>query len=148
MPDAVRGIRLTLGPSGPPAGRPRFALARRAGPPAPPRGPAVDHNGRMSRLLSDDEVTTQLGDLPGWQRDGDAIVATVEAPDFPAAIRIVDAVADEAEQMNHHPDIDIRWRTTRWLLSTHDAGGLTQLDIELAHRISAAARAEGATLGG
>ena len=71
----------------------------------------VDHNGRMSRLLSDDEVTTQLGRPPGWQREGDAIVATVEAPDFPAAIRIVDAVADEAEQMNHHPDIDIRWRT-------------------------------------
>ena len=70
-------------------------------------------------------------------------MATVEAPDFPAAIRIVDAVADEAEQMNHHPDIDIRWRTTRWLLTTHDAGGLTQLDIELAHRISAAARAHG-----
>ena len=104
--------------------------------------------GAMSRLLSDDEVTTQLRELSGWQREGEAIVATVEAPDFPAAIRIVDAVADEAEQMNHHPDIDIRWRTTRWLLTTHDAGGLTQLDIELAHRISAAARAQGATVGG
>ena len=93
----------------------------------------------MSRLLTEDEVTTQLRELSGWQREGDAIVATVEAPDFPAAIRIVDAVADEAEQMNHHPDIDIRWRTTRWTLSTHSEGGLTQLDIELAHRISAAA---------
>ena len=102
----------------------------------------------MSRLLSDDEVTTQLAGLSGWTREGDAIVATVEAPDFPAAIRIVDAVADEAEQMNHHPDIDIRWRTTRWLLTSHDAGGLTQLDIELAHRISAAARAHGASVGG
>jgi 4a-hydroxytetrahydrobiopterin dehydratase len=100
----------------------------------------------MSRLLGDDEVTTQLEGLTGWQRDGDALVATVEAPDFPAAIRIVDAVADDAEQMNHHPDIDIRWRTTRWLLTTHDAGGITQLDIELAHRIAAAARAQGATL--
>jgi 4a-hydroxytetrahydrobiopterin dehydratase len=103
---------------------------------------------RMSRLLSDDEVDTQLAGLDGWRRAGDTIVATVEAPDFPAAIRIVDAVADEAEQMNHHPDIDIRWRTTHWLLTTHDAGGLTQLDIELAHRISAAARAQGATFGG
>ncbi len=117
MPDAARGIRRCHGIR------------------------SVDHNGGMSRLLSDDEVTTQLAGLSGWQREGDAIVATVEAPDFPAAIRIVDAVADEAEQMNHHPDIDIRWRTTRWLLTTHDAGGLTQLDIELAHRISAAARA-------
>ncbi len=104
--------------------------------------------GRMSRLLSADEVDTQLAGLDGWRREGDAIVATVEAPDFPAAIRVVDTVADEAEQMNHHPDIDIRWRTTHWLLTTHDAGGLTQLDIEMAHRISAAARAQGATLGG
>ncbi len=102
----------------------------------------------MSRLLTDDEVTTALQDLPGWTREGDAIVATIEAPDFPAAVRVVVAAADEAEQMNHHPDIDIRWRTTSWLLTTHDAGGLTQLDIELAHRISAAARAEGATPGG
>ena len=53
--------------------------------------------------------------------------------------------ADEAEQMNHHPDIDIRWRTTRWLLTTHDKGGLTQLDIELAHRISDLARNHGIT---
>ena len=89
-----------------------------------------------------------LADLPGWAREGDAIVATIQAPDFPAAVRLVVAVADEAEQMNHHPDIDIRWRTTRWLLTTHDAGGLTQLDVELAHRINAAARAEGAELGG
>ncbi|MBD3782650.1 MAG: 4a-hydroxytetrahydrobiopterin dehydratase [Micrococcales bacterium] len=102
----------------------------------------------MSRLLTDDEVTRQLADLPGWAREGDAIVTTIQAPDFPAAVRLVVAVADEAEQMNHHPDIDIRWRTTRWLLTTHDAGGLTQLDVELAHRINAAARAEGAELGG
>ena len=102
----------------------------------------------MSRLLTDDEVTTQLAGLPGWSRTGDSIVATFEAPDFPAAIRLVEAAADEAEQMNHHPDIDIRWRTTHWQLSTHDAGGLTQLDIELAHRISAAAATLGATAGG
>ncbi len=102
----------------------------------------------MSRLLTDDEVTRQLADLPGWAREGDAVVATIEAPDFPAAIRLVVAAAEDAEQMNHHPDIDIRWRTTRWLLTTHDAGGLTQLDIELAHRINDAARAEGVDLGG
>jgi 4a-hydroxytetrahydrobiopterin dehydratase len=101
----------------------------------------------MSRLLNDDEVTTQLAGLPGWSRTGDSIVATFDAPDFPAAIRLVEAAADEAEQMNHHPDIDIRWRTTHWRLSTHDAGGLTQLDIELAHRISAAAASLGASAG-
>jgi 4a-hydroxytetrahydrobiopterin dehydratase len=86
----------------------------------------------MSRLLGDDEVTTQLEGLSGWQREGDAIVATVEAPDFPAAIRIVDTVADEAEQMNHHPDIDIRWTTVTFTLSTHSEGGLTGNDLKLA----------------
>ena len=101
----------------------------------------------MSRQLTDEEVGRQLADLPLWTREGAAIVATIEAPDFPAAIRIVADAAEVAEEMNHHPDIDIRWRTTHWLLTTHDAGGLTQLDIELAHRISAAAATLGATAG-
>lgn len=101
----------------------------------------------MSRLLTDDEVDTQLTDLPGWERRGNAIVTTIEAPDFPSAIAIVDDAADAAEQMNHHPDIDIRWRRTHWLLTTHDAGGVTQLDIELAHRIAEAASAHGVTHG-
>jgi 4a-hydroxytetrahydrobiopterin dehydratase len=100
----------------------------------------------MARTLNDDEIARLLNDLPGWSRQGDTIVASIEAPDFPAAIRIVTAVADEAERMDHHPDIDIRWRTTNWLLTTHDAGGITQLDIELAHRINDAARAEGVDL--
>ncbi|MBK9475199.1 MAG: 4a-hydroxytetrahydrobiopterin dehydratase [Tetrasphaera sp.] len=96
------------------------------------------------RALTDEEVRRQLGDLPGWRRVGDAIVARFTAPSFVAAIDLVRGAADDAEQMNHHPDIDIRWRSTRWLLTTHDAGGLTQLDIELAHRISEHARRLGA----
>jgi 4a-hydroxytetrahydrobiopterin dehydratase len=99
----------------------------------------------MSRLLTDDEVETQLAGLPGWGRRGDAIVTSIQAPDFLSAVAIVVDAADTAEQMNHHPDIDIRWRTTHWLLTTHDAGGVTQLDIELAHRIASAARAHGVT---
>ncbi|PID54520.1 MAG: 4a-hydroxytetrahydrobiopterin dehydratase [Micrococcales bacterium] len=90
----------------------------------------------MTRLLSDDEVSAQLADLPGWTREGDSITATTQAVDFRTGIRIVDEVASAAEEMNHHPDIDIRWRTTTWTLSTHSEGGLTQLDIEFAHRIS------------
>ena len=93
----------------------------------------------MPRLLTDDEVERQLDDLPDWHREGASIAAPRAAPDFPTGIRLVDEAALEAEEMNHHPDIDIRWRTTRWALSTHSEGGLTQLDIELAHRISAAA---------
>lgn len=90
----------------------------------------------MSRLLDANEIDQALTGLPGWQRDGDTLRFVHEASDFPTAIRIVDRVADEAEQMNHHPDIDIRWRTLTFVLSTHSAGGITQLDIELANRIS------------
>ena len=69
--------------------------------------------------------------------DGESIVASYDAPDFPTAVRLIVAAGDEAEQMGHHPDVDLRWKVTHWRLSTHSQGGLTQLDIELAHRISA-----------
>jgi len=98
----------------------------------------------MSRLLTDKEIERQLGDLPGWRRDGESLVASYDAPDFPTALRLVALAGDDAEQMNHHPDIDVRWKVTHWRLSTHSAHGLTQLDIELAHRIAAAARDLGA----
>jgi len=102
----------------------------------------------MARLLSDEEVTRQVADLDGWRREGDTLVTAYTSPDFPAAIALVSAAADAAEQMQHHPDIDIRWTTTRWSLSTHSEGGLTQLDIELAHRIAGAARRSGAVTAG
>jgi 4a-hydroxytetrahydrobiopterin dehydratase len=89
----------------------------------------------MSRPLDDAEITEQLTSLPGWTGSTAAISRRYEFPDFPTAITAVDRVAVEAEEMNHHPDIDIRWRTVAFTLSTHSAGGVTQLDIELAHRI-------------
>ena len=98
----------------------------------------------MTRLLDDEELTRQLGDLPDWRRLGGSVHARYQAPDFPTAVQLVSAVADTAESMNHHPDIDIRWRTLRFVLSTHSAGGLTQLDMELAHQISAEAERAGA----
>jgi 4a-hydroxytetrahydrobiopterin dehydratase len=90
----------------------------------------------MSRLLTDEEIERQLRDLPGWKRDSESLVASYDAPDFLTAVQLIVGAGDEAEQMNHHPDVDLRWRVTHWRLSTHSAGGLTQLDIELAHRIS------------
>lgn len=99
----------------------------------------------MSRRLDEEEISRQLRDLPAWSRRGDSIVARYRSPGFLEAVALVEAVAPEAQGMNHHPDIDIRYDTTSWTLSTHDAGGLTQLDIELAHRIDAAARAGGAS---
>ncbi|MDY0814182.1 4a-hydroxytetrahydrobiopterin dehydratase [Kitasatospora purpeofusca] len=94
--------------------------------------------------LTEDETTAGLAALPHWTREGDSIVRTADAPDFPAAIRVVAAVAEAAEAMDHHPDIDIRWRTLRFVLSTHSAGGLTALDLDLAGRIDAALAAESA----
>ena len=98
----------------------------------------------MTRLLDDDEIERQLGDLPGWTRDGNTIRASYEAPAFLDGIRLVDEVAAAAESMNHHPDIDIRWRTVTFGLSTHSEGGLTQLDVELAHQIAQEAARVGA----
>jgi 4a-hydroxytetrahydrobiopterin dehydratase len=90
----------------------------------------------MPRLLDSAEIDRQLADLPGWRRDGDTLRRSAELADFPTAIRVVTEVADAAEAMNHHPDIDIRWRTLHFVLATHVAGGITQYDVELAHRIS------------
>lgn len=102
----------------------------------------------MPRLLEPEETDRQLADLPGVVRGAPGtLVVTVQAPTFPAGIRLVDVVAVEAEAMDHHPDIDIRWRTVTFTLSTHSAGGLTQLDIELAHRVLEAARDVGAQVG-
>ena len=85
------------------------------------------------------DVEQKLRELPGWRRDGDEIRRTITAPDFPTAIRIVDAIAVRAEELNHHPDIDIRWRELHLALTTHDQGGLTELDFTLAARIDAIA---------
>ena len=86
-------------------------------------------------LLDDSAVNQRLTGVPEWRREGDEIRRTITARDFPAAIRIVDEIAVEAEKLNHHPDIDIRWRTLHLVLTTHDAGGLTDADFTLAARI-------------
>jgi len=96
------------------------------------------------RLLTDEEIGRQLEQLEGWSRDGDVIRSTYKAPTFAQGIEFVRLVAADADQMNHHPDIEISYTTIRWALSTHSEGGLTQLDIELAHRITEAAQHTGA----
>jgi len=87
-------------------------------------------------LLTDAEITASLLKLPGWARDGDTIVRTVKLPDFAAAIAVVDRVAEDAEAADHHPDIDIRYATLTFRLSTHSEGGLTAKDTDLAGQIS------------
>lgn len=78
------------------------------------------------------DVESKLSDLPEWRREGNEIRRTVTAPDFPTAIRIVDEIAVKAEELNHHPDIDIRWRKLHLALTTHDKGALTEADFTLA----------------
>lgn len=87
------------------------------------------------RLLDGEGVERQLADLPGWTSDGQSLHTSLEFATFLDAIAAVDAIASDAEAMDHHPDIDIRWRTLRITLSTHSARGITQLDLEMAHRI-------------
>ncbi|QGN32764.1 4a-hydroxytetrahydrobiopterin dehydratase [Microlunatus sp. Gsoil 973] len=90
----------------------------------------------MSRLLDSDEIARQLEQLPDWRLDGDRIVADFEFENFGVAMVFVNRTAEQAEEANHHPDIDIRWNKVHLALTSHDAGGLTQRDVELAHRIS------------
>ncbi|MDN5917988.1 MAG: 4a-hydroxytetrahydrobiopterin dehydratase [Pseudonocardia sp.] len=90
----------------------------------------------MAALLDDNAVRTALQGLPGWDRDGDSIVRTAQLPDFVSAIAVVDRVAEDAESAQHHPDIDIRYNTLTFRLSTHSEGGLTAKDTDLAATIS------------
>ena len=84
--------------------------------------------------LEDAQIVLALATVPDWNRQGDAIARTFQFKDFPAAVKFVDAVAGLAEQAWHHPDIDIRWNKVTLTLTTHDAGGLTQKDFDLARQ--------------
>ena len=87
--------------------------------------------------MPDSEIATTLTALDGWTREGDEIVKTYELPSFMDAITFVTRVAELAEGADHHPDIDIRYRTVRIALSTHSDGGITQKDFDLAGAIEA-----------
>ncbi|MEV7092114.1 4a-hydroxytetrahydrobiopterin dehydratase [Amycolatopsis sp. NPDC051045] len=89
----------------------------------------------MTEILSDSEADQRL--TAGWTRTGAVISREVELASFPQAIEVVNRVAELAEAADHHPDIDIRWRTLTFRLSTHSAGGLTAKDFSLAAQIDA-----------
>lgn len=87
----------------------------------------------MAGLLSQEEIDRALAtELPKWRQDGDAITRTVKAASFMDGIRLVQQVAEVAEDLDHHPDIDIRWTSITFTLSTHAVGGLTSRDLRLA----------------
>jgi 4a-hydroxytetrahydrobiopterin dehydratase len=89
----------------------------------------------MRTKLSDLEIRRALGTLPGWSRKGEALNKTYSFARFADGIRFVQQVAEVADRMNHHPDIDIRYTKIAFSLSTHDAGGITQRDLDLATKI-------------
>jgi len=81
------------------------------------------------------ELDRALRDLPGWTLKDGAITKTFKHDSFPEAIVFVNAVAHLAELANHHPDIDIRYSNITLALVTHDQGGITDKDVQLARRI-------------
>ena len=93
--------------------------------------------------LSPDELSAALPGLPRWSGDGDGIRRTVELPAFRDAVDAIVRIADVAEEMDHHPDVDLRWRTLHLTLVSHSAGGVTELDLELARRIDALLPSDG-----
>ena len=92
--------------------------------------------------VTEGRIAAVLTTLPGWLRQGDLIARTYEFADFPAAMKFVNAVATLAEQVQHHPDIDVRWNKVTLALTTHDAGGLTEKDFALAREFDGCAQAK------
>ena len=92
----------------------------------------------MPSLLTQSEQENQLQHLPLWQiaRTPDRLVRTFVFNDFTGAFAFMTASASHAEKMNHHPDWSNCWNTVTVHLSTHDKGGLTQLDFDLAKAMS------------
>ena len=88
-------------------------------------------------LLSDHDIEQRLGSLEGWERDGDAITKTFDRGDFVGSVEFAGKLVDPAEGMNHHPDLEISWKTVTVTITTHSEGGLTKGDFELARRSDA-----------
>jgi len=86
-------------------------------------------------VLSERALKEHLSSLKGWSREGNTIKKRIELRDFIHAMGFVNSVALLSEKLNHHPDIDIRWNAVTLVLSTHSAGGLTELDMKLAELV-------------
>jgi 4a-hydroxytetrahydrobiopterin dehydratase len=89
----------------------------------------------MAKIMNDSQADEVLRSFTDWHRSDVTIVRTVSLASFPQAIEVVNRVAALAEAADHHPDMDIRWRTLTFRLSTHSEGGLTAKDFALARHI-------------
>ena len=90
-------------------------------------------------LLEDSEITERLEGLDGWEREGDAITRSFDRGDFVGSVEFVKSIVEPAEEMGHHPDLEISWATVKVTITSHSEGGLTANDFELAGRIDALA---------
>ncbi len=88
------------------------------------------------KTISGQELLDAVMSVPGWGLDGGELVREVSFKDFVAAMAFVNQVAELAEDAGHHPDIDIRYNRVRLALVTHDAGGITTNDLELALQVN------------
>jgi 4a-hydroxytetrahydrobiopterin dehydratase len=88
--------------------------------------------------LSAQQVSTLLASVPDWKIEGGELVRLYKFQDFVAALAFVNRVGKLAEAAGHHPDIDIRYNRVRLALVTHDAGGLTSKDFDLASKADSA----------
>lgn len=85
--------------------------------------------------LDEPAIVQALESLPAWQRQGDALVRELRFKNFRDAIAFVNRIAEVAEEQRHHPDITIRYNRVQLLLTTHEAGGITERDVEFARRV-------------
>jgi 4a-hydroxytetrahydrobiopterin dehydratase len=89
--------------------------------------------------LSDEEIENRLGGLEDWRREGDAITKEFQLKDFVGSVDFVNRLTPVAEEMNHHPDLEISWNKVTVSITTHSEGGLTENDFELAGKIDSLA---------
>ncbi len=87
-------------------------------------------------LLSETEIQTKVANLPGWTVDGKELKRSFKFKNFVEAVDFVNQMVEPAESAGHHPDLEISYNKVNVRLSTHDAGGLTDLDFCLAEKIS------------
>ncbi|MEA5503279.1 4a-hydroxytetrahydrobiopterin dehydratase [Halotia wernerae UHCC 0503] len=90
----------------------------------------------MAQLLSDAEIQAQASGMSGWTVEGSKLQTTRKFKDFIAAIEFVNKLVEPAESAGHHPDIEISYNKVKIILTSHDAGGLTQSDFDMATVIS------------
>jgi 4a-hydroxytetrahydrobiopterin dehydratase len=86
-------------------------------------------------LLTEDQICERIDRLPGWERSGGQIRKTYTFATFADGMAFANRVAATAEALDHHPDMLIQYRQVTLMLSSHDAGGLTERDFRLARRI-------------